>query len=224
MPLQNRVTPKGEIVAMSERGLFMGNRGILHNADGQLEKARWRHPHWVICLLAFKNWHREVMQPNAYTELFFMDEATALAAGHRPCALCQRTAYLDFQEALRAALHSDRRLGANALDRMLHAARVEASTRRQRRFEANLDDLPDGVMFAHDQGVTPEMESDVWLVLGRRLLRWRPGGYDRAVRRPSGVAANVLTPRPTVLALQRGYRPAFHPSASALTKEMEDGG
>ncbi|MDH3660542.1 MAG: hypothetical protein OEU92_11040 [Alphaproteobacteria bacterium] len=218
MPLENRVTPEGEIVAISERGLFMGNRGILHDAEQRLRAARWKHPHWIICVLAFKGWHREVMQPNAYTELFFMDEATALAAGHRPCALCRRAAYLAFQDALKAALHRDRRLDANALDRMLHAARIETGTRRQRRFEADIGDLPDGAMIAGQEGASRQRAGDVWLVLGRHLLRWRPGGYDRVVRRPSGVAVEVLTPRPTVLALQQGYRPDFHPNARELTE------
>ncbi|MEM9627003.1 MAG: hypothetical protein AAGA21_12280 [Pseudomonadota bacterium] len=215
MPLQNRVTPEGEIAAMSERGLFMGNRGILHDAGQRLLKPRWRHPHWVICVLAFKGWYRQVMQPNNYTELFFMDEATALAAGHRPCALCRRPAYLAFQDALKAALHQKNRLDAPALDRMLHAARIEGGTRRQRRFEASLDDLPDGVMVRHLDDVTGEASGASWLVLGERLLRWSPGGYDRDVRREAGLTVQVLTPRPTVLALQQGYRPSLHTSASS---------
>ena len=100
MPLQNRMTPLGDIIAHSGRGSFMGNRGILHAPDQRLGKARWRHPHWVTCVLVYKDWHREVMQPNNYTELFFLDEATALAAGHRPCALCRRKDYDAFQRAL----------------------------------------------------------------------------------------------------------------------------
>ena len=219
MPLSNRVTPEGDIVARPERGLFMGNRGILHDSKRRLQKARWRHPHWIICVLVFKSWHREVMQPNNYTELFFMDEATALAAGHRPCALCRRAAYLDFQEALRAALHRQGHLDAKSLDRMLHAARIEAGTRRQKRFEARLDDLPDGTMFIRNDAGAPERAVDAWLVQGRHLLRWRPGGYDRAVRRQSGIMVEVATPRPTVLVLQQGYRPALHPSAATLTGE-----
>lgn len=215
MPLQNRVTPEGKIVALSERGLFMGNRGILHDAEQRLQTARWRHPHWIICLLAFKGWHRDVMQCHTYTELFFIDEATALAAGHRPCALCRRASYLDYLDALKAALHQDRRLDAASLDCMLHSARIESGTRRQRRFEARLDDLPDGVMVTHHDDAVPEDAGAIWLVFGRHLLRWRPGGYDRSVRRPNSIAVQVLTPRPTVLALQQGYQPVFHPSVSS---------
>ena len=224
MPLQNRVTPEGDIVALPDRGLFMGNRGILHDAEQRLHVARWRHPHWIICVLAFKNWHRKVMQQGAYTELFFMDEATAFAAGHRPCALCRRSAYLDFQGALKAALHRDHRLSAVSLDRMLHAARIIDGSRQQRRFEARLNDLPDGTLIkCHDEG-NPERDRGSWLVQGQYLLRWQPGGYDRRVRRTNGVTVDVLTPRPTVLALQQGYRPILHPSASALVRgDRHDG-
>lgn len=213
MPLQNRVTPESDIIASSDRGLFMGNRGILHDADQRLQLARWRHPHWIICVLSFKGWHREVMQPGAYTELFFLDEATALAAGHRPCALCQRAAYLDFQEALRSALHKDQRLSADDLDRMLHAARIKPGTRQQRRFEANLSDLPDGTMVKQNGQGSSVRTDDIWLVRGNDLLRWRPSGYDQTQQRRTGVMVDVLTPRPTVLALKKGYKPALHPSA-----------
>jgi hypothetical protein len=214
MPLQNRVTPEGEIVALPDRGLFMGNRGILHDAEQRLQRARWRHPHWIICALAFKDRHREVMQPNAYTELFFLDEPTALAAGHRPCALCRRPAYLAFQDALKRALRHGGHLRAHDLDRMLHAARIGTGTHRQRRFEAALDDLPDGTLITGRGRAAGDHKDGIWLVLGRQLVRWRPGGYDHRMRRLSGGTVQVLTPRPTVLALQQGYRPVFHPSAS----------
>ena len=119
-------------------------------------------------------------------------------------------------------------MDADSLDRMLHAARIEAGTRLQRRFEAGIDDLPDGVMITRratmtDQAMAAPQElgaaertGDIWLVLGRHLFQWRPGGYDRVVRRPSGVAVEVLTPHPTVLVLQQGYKPALHPTAKDL--------
>lgn len=207
MPLQNRVTPFGDIIADPARGLLMGNRGILHDADQRLGKPRWRHRHWVTCVLAFKDWHREVMQPNAYTELFFLDEATALAAGHRPCALCRRGDYLAFQAALQTALHRGNQLSADELDRMLDLARTVTGSRRQNRFEAVLDDVPTGAMVC-----MPNQPALAWLVDRDRLLRWRPGGYDEEERRPQSVPVRVLTPRPTMLALQHGYRPALHPS------------
>jgi hypothetical protein len=223
MPLQNRVKPDGEIVALPNRGLFMGNRGILHDTEQRLLGARWRHPHWIICVLAFKGWHRQVMQPNNYTELFFLDEATALAAGHRPCALCRRADYLAFQDGLKHALRHAERLSAHALDQMLHAARIEAGTRRQRRFEAGLDDLPDGTMIVRRDGASDDQPGDIWLVHGRHLLRWRPGGYDRALQRETGIVVQVLTPRPAMLALQQGYQPILHSSARELTETGDHG-
>lgn len=210
MPLQNRVTPHGEIVADPARGLFMGNRGILHDGDQRLGRARWRHPHWVTCVLVHKDWHRPVMQPNAYTELFFLDEATALAAGHRPCALCRRSAYRDFQRALAQAFHREVELSADALDRMLHQARISSGSRRQNRFEAMLDDMPDGAVVRF-----PAEPETAWLVKGDDLLRWCHQGYDLVEQRPAGKLVEILTPRPTVLALQNGYRPKLHPTAEA---------
>ncbi len=211
MTLQNRVTPFGEIVAHPARGLFMGNRGILHGADQRLDRVRWRHPHWVTCVLVHKDWHRKVMQPHAYTELFFLDEVTALAAGHRPCALCRRAAYNSFQEALAKALHSQVPLGADALDRMLHQARISPKPSRQTRFETMLDDLPDGAV------ICGSSEPDAaWVVKGRHLLRWKAEGYSHAIQRPAGVLVEVLTPRPTILALQHGYAPLLHPTSKGL--------
>ena len=128
MPLQNRVTPAGEIIADPARGTLMGNRGILHDAQQRLGAARWRHRHWIYCRLAFKGRWREVMAPSRYTELFFLDEATALAAGHRPCCECQREDFRRFQAAWQQAFgHA---ASAGAIDRALHEARVEPRSRR----------------------------------------------------------------------------------------------
>lgn len=211
MALQNRVTPLGEIVAHPARGLFMGNRGILHGSDQRLGRARWRHPHWVTCVLVYKDWHRQVMQPNNYTELFFLDEATALAAGHRPCALCRRQAYAAFQGAFSKALHREGPPSAGVLDRMLHQARIASGTREQGRFEGMLDDMPDGAMvrFRNEPLVA-------WLVQNEHLLRWQPEGYDRREPRPAGKSVDVLTPRPTVLALQNGYKAELHPTVEGF--------
>jgi hypothetical protein len=208
MPLQNRVTPFSEIVAAPARGRFMGNRGILHDAAQHLGKARWRHPHWVTCVLDFKGWHREVMQPHNYTELFFLDEATALAAGHRPCALCRRQDYLAFQAALQRALHRKDRLDAASLDRLLHQARIVSGSRLQQRFDAVLSDVPQGCMVC-----LPGQPETAWLVMDDRLLRWQPTGYGKSASCPRDDVVQVLTPRPTTLALQNGYRPVLHPSA-----------
>ncbi len=199
---QNRVRPTGEIVAEPFRGLFMGNRGILHDGAGRLGVSRWKHPHWVTCVLAFKGRHRQVMRPNNYTELFFLDEAVALAAGHRPCAECRRA---DFN-AFRAAFAPD--LRAPEIDSLLHPARVDRRTRRQVRHEAALGGLPDGSFILH--------EGTAHLVWGAHVLPLERSRYGPARARPRGVVT-VLTPKPTLTALRNGYRPVLHLSAAPLT-------
>jgi hypothetical protein len=208
MPLQNRITPFGEIVAHPARGTVIGNRGILHDPGRRLGRARWRHPHWIVCRLEFKGRRRQVMAPHAYTELFFLDEAVALAAGHRPCAECRRPAFNAFRSAWQRAFGGPAPLRAPDIDRALHHARVEPRSRRQITFAAELDRLPDGafVALAGDAATA-------WLVLGDRLFPYAPEGYGPARVRPSGCEARVLTPWPTVAVLAAGYRPELHPSA-----------
>ena len=204
MTLQNRVLPTGEITAQPWRGTLMGNRGILHDNDQRLTTRRWQHPHWVTCLLTYKDWHRPVMTPRNYTELFFLDEATALAAGHRPCGLCRRDDYARFRNHW-ATAH-----GPNTLDhddRMLHAARV--TRRRQHiRHAAPMNALPDGCLVWY--------EAAAHLVWHRHLLRYDGGTYTTSRPRPASGGATVLTPVPTVATLSQGYRPALHPTALAL--------
>ena len=198
MTLQNRVTPGGEIIADPARGTLMGNRGILHDARQRLGAARWRHPHWIFCRLAFKGRRRQVMAPRRYTELFFLDAATALAAGHRPCCECRREDFRRFQAAWRRALGQG--ASAGAIDRVLHGARVEPRSRRQIRFEAPLDDLPDGAFVLLRDAPSPPL-----LVQRDRLLPWHPGGYGPPRERRSGRVI-VLTPAPTVAVLRAGYQ------------------
>jgi len=207
MPLQNRVTPFGEIVANAARGTLMGNRGILHDDERRLGTARWRHPHWICCRLEFRGRKRAVMTPGRYTELFFLDEATGLAAGHRPCFECRRDDFLRFREAWRCAFGAHTDASAPAIDRALHAARVNSRTRRQTRFEAPLDDLPDGTFVA-----LPDASTSALLILGERLLPWRPGGYGSPRPRPA-THGFVLTPRRLVAVLRAGYAPDIHASA-----------
>jgi hypothetical protein len=207
MPLQNRVTPTGEIIAHSARGTLMGNRGILHDRARRLGRARWRHPHWICCRLEFRDRHRPVMAPGRYTALFFLDEATALAAGHRPCAECRREDFRRFQQAWQLAFPGGAAT-AGALDRALHAARVAPKNRGQLRFTARLRDLPDGTFILDDdQAETP------LVVLGQSLLPWHPWGYGPPRRRAAAGQVLVLTPRPTVATLAAGYPAALHPSA-----------
>ena len=197
MPLQNRVTPFGEIVAVPDRGSLMGNRGgCLHDGARRLGRARWRSAAWIACLLDFKGRRRTPMTPGLYTELFFLDEATALAAGHRPCAECRRPAFEAFRRAW-AAASGTAPPRAPEMDRVLHAERLDGQGGK-RRHEAVLEELPDGAMV--------ERDGAAWLVEGGRLLRWTPAGYAEAVPHAPGPAL-LLTPPATVAVLREGYRP-----------------
>ncbi len=203
MPLQNRVTPYGEIVAYPERGLFTGNRGILHNDQRQLTARRWTNPAWIICCLEFKGWKRQVMTPHSWTELFFLDEATALSAGHRPCALCRREAFNDFKACWKAGNpHIDVKT-IRDVDRQLHKERC-LPMRQKRTYQASLDELPDGTFI--------EVEAQACLIWEGNLLVWSPGGYHKRLPRPSDLQVTVLTPLSTVNALQAGYPVAVHQS------------
>jgi hypothetical protein len=206
MPLQNRVTPMSELVADSGRGLVYGNRGCLHDDTGAIRR-RYATRRWISCRLRFKGWHRHpLLQPGRFTELFFLDEATAFAAGHRPCALCRREDYVRFGE-IWGSLHPGRR-GADAMDDQLHAERYDRAGRAQRHHEAPFDDLPDGAFVLRDD--------EPWLVSGAELLRWTPGGYDERAPRPGRERATVITP-PSLLAVLRagwsGAVPLLHPTA-----------
>ena len=205
MTLQNRVTPLGEIVADPARGTLMGNRGILHDGERRLGRSRWKHKAWIACALAFKGRRRPLMAPGHYTELFVLDEAPALAAGHRPCAECRRPDFNAFRAAWAAADESDTLPSASAMDAALHSARVDRRSRAQIRHERPAADLPDGIFVLVD--------AQPWLVWRRRLLRWTPGGYDATAPLPGGTAT-VITPVPTVAALEAGYSPGIHPSAA----------
>jgi hypothetical protein len=208
MPLQNRMTPMGDIIADAARGTLMGNRGILHDSSRRLGAARWRHRSWICCRLSFKDRRREVMAPGRYTELFFLDEATALAAGHRPCCECRRDDFRAFQGAWRRAVDGVA-ASASAMDGILHRARVEPHSRRQVRFEASLGDLPDGAFVLLAGGPSSPL-----LVLGDELLPWRPAGYGAPRPRPSGARCVVLTPKPTLSVLRAGYAPSLHLTAT----------
>jgi hypothetical protein len=205
MPLQNRVTPLGELIAHPARGLVYGNRGCLHDAAGRIRR-RYAVKRWIACRLEFKGWRRKaLLQPGRFTELFFLDEATAFAAGHRPCALCRREDYVRFGE-IWSELHPGPS-GADAMDERLHAERVGDDVASRRFHRAPVDDLPDGA-FMFESG-------SPWLVFGGELLLWTPAGYSDRRRRPSG-DATVLTPPSLVEVLRGGWDPAvplFHPSA-----------
>jgi hypothetical protein len=207
MPRQNRVTPTGEIIATPERGTFMGNRGVLHDVHGRIRRP-WQLKRWILCLLEFRRRKRQVMAPGHYTELFFLDEATGLAAGHRPCAECRRDRFNAFRRAWRAGnpgLAGTEDVTASTLDQRLHADRVADGS--QRTFTADLDGLPDGVF------VRPGGDEGAWLLWAGALLAWSPAGYGEHRTRPRRERVSVLTPRWTVEAIRAGYVPVVHPSA-----------
>jgi hypothetical protein len=212
MPLRNRVTPLGDLVAEPGRGLVYGNRGCLHDKRGRIRR-RYAGKRWIACRLRFRGWHREsLLQPGRFTELFFLDEATAFAAGHRPCALCRREDYLRFGEIWRS-LHPGE-TGADAIDARLHAERVDPRTRGHLLHEAPLDELPDGAYVLRD--------GRPYLVVGHELLRWTSAGYDDRVPRRARARAMLITPPSSVEVLRAGWSPVvplLHPTASPARPE-----
>jgi hypothetical protein len=194
MPLQNRVTPLGELIATPERGLVYGNRGRLHDDERRIRR-QWQVKRWISCRLEFRGRHRTggPMPPGRYTGLFFLDEATAFAAGHRPCAECRREDYVRFM-----ALAGESR--ADDIDARLHEERLGPKPTR------TVSALPDGAFVL--------LDGAPWLVLRGELLRWTPAGY--AQRRPASGRARVLTPLSALPALEAGWNgvvPFLHPSA-----------
>ena len=204
MPLRNRVTPLGELVADPARGLVHGNRGCLHDAERRIRRP-WQVKRWIACRLEFRGRRRSpLMQPGRYTELFFLDEATALAAGHRPCAECRREDYDRFSTFWRT-VHVE--AGADVIDARLHDERVDAATRERRLHDAPFADLPDGAFVLH-RGAPR-------LVLGAALLEWSVGGYVGRTPRPAG-RATLITPPSLVAGLAAGWEsalPLLHPTA-----------
>ena len=205
MPLQNRVPPLGEIVATPERGTFMGNRGgRMHRPDRTLTRRRWASKAWITCRLAFKGRQRTLMSPQSYTELFFLDEATALAAGHRPCAECRRGDFNRFMTLWARQRGREGRAYVAEVDDVLHGERLAAG-RSKRLHPHRIDTLPDGTFIL--------LDGAPHLVLGRHLLRWSAAGYEAAVARPTSGSAQVVTPRHIVGVLAMGYAPALHATA-----------
>jgi hypothetical protein len=203
MPLQNRVTPLGDIVAAPERGLFTGNRGIIHDPQTRtLLSRRWASHTWLICTLQWRGVRRVVMGTGGWTELFFLDETTALAAGHRPCFLCRRAAAQAFQARFPA---NGQGVTAKArdIDEALHAERLFGRRKRLRDLTTLAADLPDGAMIL--QGNAPH------LILGGLARPWSWRGYGAPVAAQDG--GQLITPPSTVAVLKAGYRPLIHPSA-----------
>jgi hypothetical protein len=206
MPLQNRVTPQSELIADPARGLVYGNRGCLHDDMGRIRR-RYAVKRWISCRLEFRGWRRKaLLQPGKFTELFFLDEATAFAAGHRPCALCRREDYIRFCDSW-STLHPGR-TGADAIDAQLHEERLDSGPHGRRLHRMPFDELPDGtIVLVHEEP---------WLVLGTELLRWTPAGYTERRPRPLRSTALAITPPSSIAVLRTGWEavvPLLHPSA-----------
>ncbi len=204
MPLQNRVDPFGNLIRTAARGTMMGNRGgTLHNGDREIVRG-YKSRRWITCVLEFRGRHREVMSANRYTELFFLDEAVAFAAGHRPCAECRRERYNAFREALRCQRKQSRPPFADEIDLELHPVRIDKEKNKVTH-QAALRLLPDGCFAL--------IEGSAYLVVGDALLLWTPEGYTRRDARPKDSIVTVLTPEPIVDCFRHGYRPEIHETA-----------
>ncbi|WP_207926350.1 hypothetical protein [Actinocrispum wychmicini] len=194
------MTPEGDLIATEHRGTMYGNRGILHNDDLVIVR-RHQVRRWLVCVLEFRGRRRRIMQPHRYTELFFLDEAVALAAGHRPCAECR---YPEYQQFRAAWAHSGPKPTADEIDNVLHTERGLINGARTTH-QAAPDTLPDGVFIRHKEAN--------WLLHNRKLRLWTPAGYTESRTLADG-PADVLTPVSTVDTIRAGYRPGVHPSAN----------
>jgi hypothetical protein len=204
-PLQNRVTPLGDIIATPHRGMFTGNRGIIHDPATKTLTRRWASQAWLTCVCEFKGRRREVMGGRSWTELFFLDEATALAAGHRPCFFCRR----DDANRFRAAWEEGngvRRVLARDIDAVLHRERLSGGKKRLHPRTMSLEELPDGAMLQEG--------AESFLIAQGRALKWSPAGYCKEQNVIKD--ATLLTPPSTLRALSAGYRPLLHKSAMEL--------
>lgn len=202
MPLQNRVTPLGEVVADPHRGIFTGNRGIIHDpATKTLLRKRWSNPAWLICVCEFRGRRRKVMGGRSWTELFFLDEATAFAAGHRPCFYCRRDDANRFRACWEQGNHTADVL-APEMDAVLHRERF-ASGKKLHALPMPLEKLPDGTMVQAGEAS--------YLIANGKPLRWSFAGYRAAEKVVAD--AMLITPPSTLRALAAGFQPVLHPSA-----------
>jgi hypothetical protein len=203
MPLQNRVTPTGDIVATAHRGMFTGNRGIIHDpATKTLLKKRWSSPAWITCVCEFRGWRRKVMGGRSWTELFFLDEATAFAAGHRPCFFCRRHDANRFRAAWEKG-NGVADIRAREMDAVLHGERLDHGRKRLHPLPMPVGQLPDGAMIQRGE--------ESFLIVQGRALQWSMAGYSETETVIDN--ALLLTPPSTLRALSVGYRPELHPSA-----------
>jgi hypothetical protein len=208
MPLQNRVDPFGDIIDLPMRGLFIGNRGIIHDPETRtLTTKRWTSKAWLVCRCEYKNTRRDVMATRSWTELFFFDEATALAAGHRPCFQCRRQD-ADLFRAAWAKGNGKPLPSAGDIDAVLHRERLQSRRKRVNMLLSPLDELPDGAMITAG--------GNAYLTMNGQPYRWRAQGYEHATTLP--FVDGLLTPPSTLRALKAGYRPLLHPSVTEIAQ------
>jgi len=200
-PLQNRVDPYGQLIRTPARGAWMGNRGLIHDENQRIVRA-FRLKAWIICRLEFKSRHREVMTPNRYTELFFLDEATAFSAGHRPCAECRRENYIRFKVAWlegNPIYHFNLKTPIAKIDEIIHGERMDAHGRKVTHI-ARLDKLPVGAFI--------EQNGRPFAVIGpNRIAAWTPTGYEQTMELSGETEVSVLTPKSIIDMLLAGYKP-----------------
>jgi len=210
MPYQNKVNPWGEIRAVASRGLFLGNRGVLHNENQQIV-ASHRIKGWVTCLLEFKGRKRQIMMPKRYTELFFLDEATAFSAGHRPCAECRRKRYNEFKEKWIEAngeLLQGKKTTAPNMDNIIHQERI--SNKQKVTYHSTLNSLPDGTMI--------EINSKAYLIWESNLFQWSFSGYSKSdLEYTPEDEVIVLTPKSYVKTFSKGFIPEVHESIKKVS-------
>lgn len=203
MPLQNRVTPFGEIISTSHRGRFTGNRGIIHDpATRTLLNRRWSSKAWITCVCEFKGRRRKVMGGRSWTELFFLDEATAFAAGHRPCFYCRRADAIAFRDAWGDG-NGRTQPYAKDIDEILHRERLDRYTKRLHPLPMPARELPNGAMIA--------VGEKSYLIADGKAWQWSFAGYIPASEPLDG--ARLVTPPSIVNAFRAGYRPDIHASA-----------
>ena len=212
MPLQNRVNPFGEIIATPYRGAFTGNRGIIHNDEQKITK-KFALKAWITCQLNYKNFQRKVMTGRKWTELFFLDEATAFAAGHRPCGFCRNADYKNFK-ALWLKANAEFYDLANekipSIDKIIHQERITKLRAKNYYFE-RLGNLPDGVIIAFPNDLTK-----CFLHKNGKLFEWQPRGYIAKIQPHKNLEVAVLTPKSFVRVFEMGFLPQINESALLL--------
>jgi hypothetical protein len=209
---RNRVDPWGDLHAVSARGMFTGNRGCLVDEAGDVVRHH-RSSLWIACVTEFRDWRHPLAAPRRWTPIFFLDDAVALAAGHRPCALCRREAYRSYRDAVTRAVGCSKPLLASALDRRLvaerhHRGRGLERAADRRLWEASIDELPSATVVLDDDRCAR-------LLLEDRMLAFTFDGWTAPIDRPNRGKVYVLTPPTSVAALANGYVPVLYPSVSA---------